>query len=135
MNTKTIGDTCELKVASRLVELGYKVSFPFGENSSYDLILDKDGILYRVQCKNGKYANGSITIRLQSTYYDKSVGKSTARTFVKSKVDLVGVYCSHTNEVYLIPVADMKATTCVLRVDSTSRNRPRQTRWAKDYKI
>ena len=44
MNTKLKGDLGELKVASDLVSQGYTISIPFGDNSAYDLILDKNNL-------------------------------------------------------------------------------------------
>jgi hypothetical protein len=48
---KTKGDLAELKVAVDLVQRGYRVAIPFGEDSDFDLILIRDGQLERVQVK------------------------------------------------------------------------------------
>ena len=45
------GDIAELAVAKRFLELGYWVSLPFGDNTPYDLLIDKDGDIKRVQVK------------------------------------------------------------------------------------
>jgi PD-(D/E)XK endonuclease len=36
---KTKGDLAELKVAADLVERGYRIALPFGEDNDFDLIL------------------------------------------------------------------------------------------------
>ena len=36
---KTKGDLAELKVAADLIERGYRVAIPFGEDNDFDLIL------------------------------------------------------------------------------------------------
>jgi len=48
---KQKGDLAELKVAADLIERGCSLSFPYGEDSDYDLIADKNGVLHRVQVK------------------------------------------------------------------------------------
>jgi hypothetical protein len=46
---KTKGDLAELKVAADLVERGYRIAIPFGEDSDFDLIICRDDGLERVQ--------------------------------------------------------------------------------------
>lgn len=41
MNTKQLGNIGELKVATEFLKLGYRVYFPYGDNSSVDLIIEK----------------------------------------------------------------------------------------------
>jgi Holliday junction resolvase-like predicted endonuclease len=48
---KQKGDLAEMLVAADLVRRGYKVALPFGEDWDYDLIVDRDGRLERVQVK------------------------------------------------------------------------------------
>jgi hypothetical protein len=48
---KTKGDLAELKVAADLVERGYRIAIPFGEDNDFDLILIRGGQLERVQVK------------------------------------------------------------------------------------
>lgn len=51
-DTKRIGDFAELAVMMALVDAGYRICIPFGENHRYDLIADGFGKLLRVQVKN-----------------------------------------------------------------------------------
>jgi hypothetical protein len=52
---KTIGELSEIIVAAELAKAGYGVAFPMGENRRYDLIIEKDGVLSRVQVKTGRF--------------------------------------------------------------------------------
>jgi PD-(D/E)XK endonuclease len=56
---KKKGDLAELTVATDLVERGYRIAIPFGEDQDFDLILCRNDQLERVQVKytesNGKY--------------------------------------------------------------------------------
>ena len=46
---KKKGDLAELKVATDLLERGYGVAIPFGEDSDFDLIAYRDDELHRVR--------------------------------------------------------------------------------------
>ena len=52
-NTKQTGDVTEARIIAVLIEAGYSVSIPFGDNDRYDLVLDTGNKLRRVQCKTG----------------------------------------------------------------------------------
>ena len=56
---KRKGDLAELKVAADLLERGHAIAFPYGEDSNYDLIVDRDGCLERVQVK---YVHGNPNV-------------------------------------------------------------------------
>ncbi len=53
-NNKTIGELSEAIIIAKLIEVGYSVLTPFGDNRRYDLVIeDADGQFWRVQCKTG----------------------------------------------------------------------------------
>lgn len=52
LSTKQIGNINEAKCLARFIELGYEVSIPYGDSAKYDLIVDINGKLLRMQCKN-----------------------------------------------------------------------------------
>jgi hypothetical protein len=53
MNTKQVGDETEAKIMAALIAEGCTISVLFGDNESYDLVLDTGATLERVQCKPG----------------------------------------------------------------------------------
>jgi Holliday junction resolvase-like predicted endonuclease len=63
---KRKGDLAELKVAVDLMDRGCRLSFPFGEDSDYDLIADCDGVLHRVEVKYTESDGRIVTVRCQS---------------------------------------------------------------------
>ncbi len=79
-NTKWIGDLSAAKTLSRLLECGYAVSLPFGDNLRYDLVADDGLQLLRVQCKTGRLdSKGSIKFPVSSSAKEtlnKSVDRS-----------------------------------------------------------
>ena len=51
MDRKTKGRLAEVKVFAYLIENGYEVYLPFSNNSKYDAISVKDGIVKRISIK------------------------------------------------------------------------------------
>ena len=87
-DTQINGITTELQVAQKLVSLGYIVSIPFGNNSRYDLIVDTDNNLYRVQVKYAHLNdNGSYTV--PTSNINNWGGKKIRKYYTKEDVDLL----------------------------------------------
>lgn len=89
------GEKSELAVASELIAQGYGVSFPFGHNHQYDLIVDKDGSLFRIQVKTAKHEEGNrYYIQADADHYDKTY------------VDLLAGYSEDEVNIFFIPVVE-----------------------------
>lgn len=89
------GEKSELAVASELMMKGYGVSFPFGHNHQYDLIVDKDSKLYRIQVKTAKNEDGNrYYIQAEAGRYDRKY------------VDLFAGYSEDEVSTFFIPVAE-----------------------------
>ena len=66
MTLKEKGDLAELMVACDLRRRGCKIAIPFGEECDYDLVIERDGKLERVQVKH-ELGNGRREILLRVT--------------------------------------------------------------------
>ena len=51
LTTKQKGNITEIECILAFMKAGYKVSIPYGEDCRYDLIVDINNKLYRIQCK------------------------------------------------------------------------------------
>ena len=72
---KRIGNIGEAKAIAWLVEHGIAVSIPFGDNERYDLVVEHNGRLEKVQVKTSGRTpnNGCVSFRLySSTYHTKN---------------------------------------------------------------
>jgi len=124
-----------LSIAAKFTQLGHMVSFPFGANQRYDLLVDGlegEGVISKVQIKTGRYkkTKGIIEFRsCSSGRYRREKGKP----YSKKNVDYFGVYCLETSDCYLIPLEEASSTITKLRVDSPKTERRVGVRWAKDY--
>ena len=131
-DTKSIGELSELIVATALARAGYLISLPIGENSRYDMIIDKDGELSRVQVKTGRVRNGAILFNTYSSHYHRNDGACKSYT---DQIDFFGVCCHELKSVYLIPIADTAPRSGSLRVRPTKNGQHSQVRWAQPYLI
>ncbi|WP_226021910.1 group I intron-associated PD-(D/E)XK endonuclease [Halomicrobium salinisoli] len=92
-NSPRQGEKSELAVASEMVMKGYGVSLPFGHEHQYDLVVDRDGTLYRVQVKTAKQEGGNrYYIQADADRYDKKY------------VDLFAGYSEDKVATFFIPV-------------------------------
>jgi len=131
---KDIGDRSTLASIIALREAGYGVLLPFGENTRYDLVIDANGRLSRVQCKTGRLERGAVVFRTASSYYHHP--PNTGARHYRGQVDYFAVYCRGTSAVYLIPIRDLPPNySACLRVDAPRNNQRRRVRFAADYEI
>ena len=94
-NSPRQGEVSELAVASELMIEGHGVSFPFGHNHQYDLIVDTDGVLYRIQVKTARHEEGNrYYIQADESQYDDKY------------VDLLAGYSESREAAFYIPVTE-----------------------------
>ena len=129
MNTLWRGNAAEAAVMSALVGRGYRVLVPFGDGHPYDLAVDADGVLVRVQCKSGWRRGGCVIFNSRSTDHGAGPRPYTGRA------DVFGVYYRETETVYAVPVTDVAAHEGRLRIEPALNNQTRGTRLAADYEL
>jgi len=130
-DTKRVGDISEARVLAALVEAGYLVSRPFGENQRYDLIIDDGRRLYRVQVKTGRLRGAVIAYSCSSSHAHRN-GKQ--RPYF-GEIDYLAVYCPQTKKVYLLPEQEFVATMAHLRLSPTRNNMTKGIRWASRFAL
>lgn len=130
-NSKRQGDETESKVIHELIARGYSVSVPFGDNDKYDLIVDIDGQLYRIQCKTA-WQNKQETIRFNTHTQTTNQGEYFEETY-HGEIDAFVVRYPETEQLYWIDVTDATGQKMELRfeaeIDHPSIN------WAEDYEF
>jgi hypothetical protein len=138
-NHKAIGEQSEAIIMAKLLEVGYSVLMPFGDNRRYDLVIeDADGQFWRVQCKTGWLENDGdyIEFATASTYYHTRAGRMDhGRRDYRGQIDYFAVYCPETRKVYLVPIDQVGNTSAMLRLEPTKNNQKKNVRWAKDYEL
>lgn len=127
LTTQQKGITTEMYVAAYLLSLGYNVSQPLCQDSKYDLIVDVDGKLLRLQVKTARLTDtNSITFNCRSTTKNSSTHKS--RSYGVDEIDYFATYWNH--QVYLVPVGQCSSEKRL------HLEKPKQSNWSyiEDYK-
>lgn len=101
LTTQQKGITTEIYVAAYLLKLGYNVSQPFCQDSKYDLIVDVNNHLLRLQVKTARQTTETaITFNCRSTTKNSITNKS--RIYQEDEIDYFATYWNE--KVYLVPV-------------------------------
>ena len=136
-NSTRKGEISESMIISRLLDCGYEILLPYGNNSRYDLVIeDADGKFWRVQCKTGRSNGKYIEFATSSLHYHlrPKEGISHSKPYY-GQVEYFAVYCPDTRRVYLIPVNHAGASQMNLRLVPTKNNQEKNVRWAHDYEL
>lgn len=131
---KQKGDLAELMVAADLRRRGYTVAIPFGEDSDYDLVVDRRGNLERVQVKYSTSDGEVITVRCRSHSLTNGRVRSTKR-YTTATIDWLAIYDPVSNRIFYVPAAELGDGKAMLHLRLTSpRNGQRSgIRWCEDY--
>ena len=109
MDRKTKGRLAESKVISHLIENGYEVYIPFSNNSKYDVLALKDGILKRVSTKftSTQKPSGAWEIELRQISRRKDNAVHIEK-FDNTQFDIIAVYIGPKDKVILIEARKAK---------------------------
>lgn len=116
-NTKRIGNLTELQCATRLYELGCAVSIPFGNSEKYDLIVDWNNKLYKVQVKHANVHTNELNevdcIKFKCRWQGHNSTGYNENRYTAEDTDYFATF--YNEECYLIP-QDECSNEKILRV-------------------
>lgn len=123
-NTNRKGDIAELAVAKKFLELGCWVSYPFGDDAPYDLIVDNGKDLIKVQVKHLKPLNNTLRFSLHS-----DSGKP-----YKEIIDMMVGYNPDNDKLYAINPKDFNSKISVsLKLNKPKNNQSKGVNLAENY--
>lgn len=121
MNTKQTGDETEARIIAALIGEGYSVSVPFGDNDKYDLVVDTDSRLLRIQCKTGWIEDE--VIRFKTASKTTTDGDVTMNDY-DGEIDAFAVRCKDNRELYWVPIEDVGKKSTYLRLSEPEIDHP-----------
>ncbi len=131
MDTKIIGELTELKCQLFLLEQGFVVSKPVLDNARYDLILDYNNKLYRIQIKTSRWMSEKhegIIFNCKSQHRTSDGNK-----IMKYTPDEIDFFMTEfENQFYLIPCDKIRGEMR-LRFKPTKNHQDNKAYFAKDY--
>ena len=134
LSTDQKGNIAEAAIALAATRLHIDVYRPLGEGGSYDLILDLEDRLLRVQCKWAPRDGDVVVVRCYSTR--RSAAGFLKRTYSRREIDAFGVYCADLDSCYLLPIELFDGRSHVsLRLGPTRNNQQLGVNWASEYEF
>jgi PD-(D/E)XK nuclease superfamily protein len=131
---KMKGDLAELKVATDLLERGYKIAIPYGEDWDFDLIFSRADRLERVQVKHATSNGAFISVKCFSHSLTNGKVRRTKRYTAKT-IDWLAVYDRTTDRCYYIPASELGQGRALfhLRLRDPLNSQRLGIRFASDY--
>jgi len=128
------GAAAEAAITAALIQLGLTVLRPLCEGRRYDLIVDLEPTLLRVQCKMARRTGGVLAIGLKTS-------RCTPRGYVRTsyspaEIDAIGAYAPDLRRCYLLPMFEVSTRSSLhLRVEPTGNNQAEGITWARDHEL
>lgn len=107
------GDVNELQCILDFQSRGYYCSIPFSGSCRYDVVVDINGKLLRIQCKSSSFHEEDGTLRMDATRTTTNTKKTISYSYSKEEIDYF--YTSWNGYGFLLPVEEV-GTTKYLRV-------------------
>ena len=104
-NTLIQGDVTELQCVLSFQKRGYYCSIPFSGSCRYDVVVDINNKLYRIQCKSSKFHEEDGTLRMSATRSTTNTQKTTRYQYTKDEIDFF--YTFWNGYEFLIPVEEV----------------------------
>ncbi len=103
MDTKLKADIAESAAITALLKRGFRVLKPVGDRLPYDLAVDVNGRLIRIQVKSAWYYNGSYTVDTRRTKTNRRLMRRAY--YGDNDFDFAIVYIDRLGVFYVIPLS------------------------------
>ena len=133
LTSKQKGNLTELQCLTAFYENGCHVSLPYGENSRYDMIVDVNGKLLRVQVKTSSLKKedlNAIEFSCKSSHVNSSGVKNIR--YSEKEIDYFATYWN--NQCYLVPVQECSVSK-TLRFAPPKNGQIKGISFASEYEL
>ena len=127
MHIKTKGYIAELYVTARLIEDGWRVLNPVGENHRYDLVAEKEGTFIRIQVKYVTPKNGVLAVNCRSS------NNWSVLHYSAKEIDMIAVFNSENKSIYYIPVSKINRSLFKLRLSPAKNKQKAKIHLAEEF--
>ena len=134
MNKKQQGNWAEMAVIKEFLKNDFKVSIPFGDNASYDLIIeDKKGQLYKVQVKSTSYEKRKDVYAFKTTKNRINTNQSFKIHYTQNEVDFFALYNIVLDEIYLLKYDEIDSDDTYIRTKKLKNSINNSSKINEDY--
>lgn len=137
MDTNTKGDISMACVVAELTKRGISVSVPYTDNKRYDLIMDYNSKLYRMQVKTILYKpenNGLMMFKTVSSNTTKTKGYYERR-YRHGEIEGFLAYCIELDKVYLAWIGEVPLGRFSMRINEALNGQKQRIRYAHEYEL
>jgi PD-(D/E)XK endonuclease len=128
------GNIAETAIALHAVWAGIPVCRPLHEHGRYDLVMEIDGRLWRVQCKWANRVGDVIPVRF--TTHRRGPKGFVRRRYTEEEIDAVAAYCPDLDESYFLPMAEVgERTGLQLRLTAPKNGQRAALHFAAEYRL
>ena len=129
---KQIGIIGEQILIAEFIKHGINVLLPIGDNSPYDIVIELNGIFYKVQVKTTEHIkNGKMIFSTNKSNPYTKINKK----YTSNEIDLLGFYCIENGYIGLMSVYNCTSKDTILRVDTPKNNQFEKIKMASNYKF
>lgn len=128
------GAVAEAAITAMAIQLGLVVLRPQCEGSRYDLMIDLEPEVLRVQCKWARRLHGVLSVQLQTSRH--TPGGYVRTIYTADEVDVIAAYSPALHRGFLIPISEASGRRSIhLRLEPTRNNQEQGIKWARDYEF
>jgi hypothetical protein len=128
------GAVAEAAITAMAIQLGLVVLRPLCEGGRYDIAIDLDPELLRVQCKLARRLSGVLLVGLATNRY--TPGGYVSTRYTANEVDVIAAYSPELHRGFLVPISEASGRRAIhLRLDPTRNNQEQGIKWARDYEF
>ena len=133
--SKQKGNIGEAKCLAKMVELGVPVSLPFGDNERYDMIIEHNNKLEKIQVKysSQKTENNSVIFHTAS-----STNHTTNKHYTNyiNDIDAFLLYNGLNEDIYYLPIETVgNKKTISIRMGLPKNNQKKGCLFSQDYLV
>jgi hypothetical protein len=129
-----MGAAAEAAIAWQATKLGIPVLRPVFQDLRYDLVLELESGLLRIQCKSARRQGDIVDVRAITCR--RVAGGYERRTYTQDEIDAVAAYCPELDRCYLVPIEDFPKSGCIyLRLAPAKNNQLKRLNSAAEYEL
>ena len=104
------GMLTEIRCIEKFIELGYFCSVPYGDSCKYDVIVDIDNVLYRIQCKSSTWAKDTVEEKVAFVMNTNhtTVNTTGVKRYTYNATEVDFFYTYFEGKHYLVPISEVE---------------------------
>jgi len=129
MDTKLKSDIAESAVTTELLSRGFNVLKPVGDRLAYDLAIDSDGCLLRIQVKAAWHSQAKDMYIVDTRRTKTNRRRMKREKYTSADFDFAILYVPEKKIFYIMPVEIFTSyASCISLVEEGKRQRPPRSR-------